>query len=190
MNYHFLKRLSINVSYGRWMRVERERWMQVASPFIAARLSITPVPAKGFIIMKSPIITLSLCTLVGVFSYYLGAQQIHDEEISAMANTKYINDLHRLSIYYSSLQRFDEGDYQTGVQQLNNWLNTDLAQISAYVDELPEAERSRVNEMLARIAEHRKQYPKDYYVQDSDPVVMAEKQKIDMLLSRFVPPNP
>ncbi|MFC1748648.1 hypothetical protein ACFL2V_07555 [Pseudomonadota bacterium] len=133
--------------------------------------------------MKSPIITIALCALVGVFSYYAGAHNIHNEQVAAAEKARFTNDFQRISIYYTTLQKIDSGEYEESAQQLNSWLTTDLAQISSYMNQLPEIDKARINSIRTKVSQHREQNPKAYYTEDDMLNGDHENQAISMLVS-------
>lgn len=129
--------------------------------------------------MKSPIITVALCALVGVFSYYLGAKTIHDEQVAAAEKARFTNDFQRISTYYSALQNIDSGKYDEGAKQLDSWLAADMEQISTYMNQLPETDRARINAIRVEISQYREQNPKAYYSESAGST--GENQVLSML---------
>ncbi len=107
--------------------------------------------------MKSPIVTVSLCALVGLTSYYFGAKNVHEEQIAAMENARFVNDLHRVTIYHETLKKLETGQYEASIDQINQWLTTDMQQISGYKAQLGKQDQAQVDMMFNNIAEHRAQ---------------------------------
>lgn len=104
--------------------------------------------------MKTKILPLVAGAILGSVSFFIGGIAKERELTSILPYISVTEESFRIAIYYDVLKKYDNGQEREAINTLRGWLETDIALVNTYKEQLSGTARERVEGML----DHAKPY--------------------------------